>query len=159
MNNDNSMTEIPDNPSQEINNEQISNGHHENKVCYIYFVTYFFIQHSAFNMNFPRTVGLFVPLYMILNNLYFCIHYLSNLQDYYDSMATLREIRPISVTENIQWNLMSKMAKFLWVIGTLIQMLSLTIFSLRVDRICDKNYISNHWKHYSGEEIKLYIHF
>ena len=70
MNNDNSMTEIPDNPSQEINNEQISNGHHANKVCYIYFDTYFFIHHSAFNMNFPRTVGLIVPLYMILNNIF-----------------------------------------------------------------------------------------
>ena len=65
-------------------------------------------------------------------------------------MAEVNEVRPISVTENIQWNLMSKFRKISWVIGTLVQMLSLTIFSIRVDRICDKNYVLNHWKHYSG---------
>ena len=65
-------------------------------------------------------------------------------------MAKVLEIRPISVTENLQYNLMSRGAKLFWMVGTLIQMLSLTIFSLRVDRIWDKNYLSNHWKHYSG---------
>ena len=67
-------------------------------------------------------------------------------------MAEVDEVRPISVTENIKWNLMSKFTKILWVIGTLVQMLSLTIFSIRVDRLCDKNYILNHWKHYSGNK-------
>ena len=65
-------------------------------------------------------------------------------------MAKVLEIRPISVTENLQYNLLSRGAKLFWMVGTLIQMLSLTIFSLRVDRIWDKNYLSNHWKHYSG---------
>ena len=79
-------------------------------------------------------------------------------KDYYASMATVVEVRPISVTENVKWNLMSKAAKFLWVIGTLINMLALTMLSLRVDRLCDRKYISNHWKHYSGEKLKSYVH-
>ena len=39
MNKDNSITEIPDNPSQETIREQISNGHHDNQVCNIYLLT------------------------------------------------------------------------------------------------------------------------
>ena len=72
-------------------------------------------------------------------------------------MAKVLEIRPISVTENLQHNSLSRGAKLFWMIGTLIQMLSLTIFSLRVDRIWDKNYLLNHWKHYSGEKLRSYV--
>ena len=61
------------------------------------------------------------------------------------------EIRPISVIENLNWNSMSNISKLLWMVKTVIQMLSLTVFSLRVDRIFDRNYLSNHWKHYSGK--------
>ena len=71
-------------------------------------------------------------------------------QDHYEFMATVVEVRPISVTETISWESMSKLAKISWMIGTFLQMLFLTIFSLRVDKICDRKYLANHWKHYSG---------
>ena len=67
-------------------------------------------------------------------------------------MAQVSEVRPISVTENIKWNQMSSVAKLFWAIGTLLNMLSLTVLSLRIDRMADLNYLSHHWKHYLGEE-------
>ena len=67
-------------------------------------------------------------------------------------MAQVSEVRPISVTENIKWSLMSSVSKIFWVIGTLLNMLSLTVLSLRIDRLADLNYLSHHWKHYSGEK-------
>ena len=67
-------------------------------------------------------------------------------------MAHVSEVRPISVTENIKWNLMSSISKIFWAIGTLLNMLSLTVLSLRIDRLADLNYVLNHWKHYSGEK-------
>ena len=78
-------------------------------------------------------------------------------QDHYEFMATVVEVRPISVTETISWNSMSKLAKISWMIGTLLQMLFLTIFSLRIDRLCDRKYLKNHWKHYSGSISKTSI--
>ena len=74
-------------------------------------------------------------------------------------MAHVSEVRPISVTENIKWNLMSSISKIFWAIGTLLNMLSLTVLSLRIDRLADLNYVLNHWKHYSGEKKEFHFHF
>ena len=74
-------------------------------------------------------------------------------------MAHVSEVRPISVTENIKWNLMSSISKIFWAIGTLLNMLSLTVLSLRIDRLADLNYVLNHWKHYSGEKKEFHFPF
>ena len=71
--------------------------------------------------------------------------------DYYEQMAMEKEVRPIKITEGLEWNSMSHFCKMLWCIGTCIQMLTLTILSLRTDRLGQgKGYLTHHWKHYSG---------
>ena len=70
--------------------------------------------------------------------------------DYYEKMAMAKEVRPITITEGLEWNSMPHMRKLLWSFGTCIQMLTLTIFSLRTDRLLEKSYLAKHWKHYLG---------
>jgi hypothetical protein len=71
--------------------------------------------------------------------------------DYYEWMGNAKEVRPITVMENLQWSTMSCFNRFLWWIKTFIQMITLTILSLRTDRLLDWNgYLKYHWKHYLG---------
>ena len=71
--------------------------------------------------------------------------------DYYEWMGSAKEVRPISVTENVQWSTKSWFQRFTWYFGTCINMLTLTILSIRTDRFLDWNgYLKHHWKHYSG---------
>ena len=71
--------------------------------------------------------------------------------NYYEWMAKQKEVWPITVTEGLEWVSMSYFHKVLWWIGTCIQMLTLTILSLRTDRLGQgKGYLTHHWKHYSG---------
>ena len=72
-------------------------------------------------------------------------------KDYYEWMGCVKEIRPITVTEDVEWSSMTQFQRLVWWIATGIQMLTLTILSLRTDRLlqCD-NYMKCHWKHYSG---------
>lgn len=71
--------------------------------------------------------------------------------NYYDQMAKAKEVRPITITEDLEWTLMTWFHQILWWMGTLLQIVSLTIFSLRIDRLAQwKTYLIHHWKHYSG---------
>ena len=71
--------------------------------------------------------------------------------DYYEWMGSRKEVRPITVKENLQWHTMSKGETLVWWIGTCIQMLTLTVLSLRTDRLVQiESYLKYHWKHYSG---------
>ena len=71
--------------------------------------------------------------------------------DYYEWMANAKEVRPITVTENVDLNSMSCSEKVLWSLGTVLQMLTLTVLSIRTDRLFDwDRYLKHHWKHYSG---------
>ena len=75
--------------------------------------------------------------------------------DYYEWMGSAKEVRPIAVTEGVEWHTMSNFGKLVWCNSICIQMLSLTIFSLRTDRLVDvKRYMKYHWKHYSGSVLK-----
>ena len=71
--------------------------------------------------------------------------------DYYEWMGSRKEVRPITVKENLQWHTMSKGEKLVWWIGTCIQMLTLTVLSLRTDRLVQiESYLKYHLKHYLG---------
>ena len=71
--------------------------------------------------------------------------------DYYEWMANAKEVRPITVTENVDIKSMSWSEKILWSLGTILQMLTLTVLSIRTDRLFDwDRYLKHHWKHYSG---------
>ena len=72
-------------------------------------------------------------------------------KDYYEWMGCVKEVRPITVTEDVELCRMSSFRRLIWWMGTGIQMLSLTILSLRTDRLIQCNsYMKYHWKHYSG---------
>ena len=72
--------------------------------------------------------------------------------DYYESMGNAKEVRPITVIENLQWSTMSGCNRLFWWIKTFIQMITLTMISLRTDRLLDWNgYLKYHWKHYLGK--------
>ena len=71
--------------------------------------------------------------------------------NYYDQMARAKEVRPITITEDLEWTLMTWCQQILWWMGTSLQIVSLTVFSLRIDRLAQwKSYLIRHWKHYSG---------
>ena len=55
--------------------------------------------------------------------------------NYYDQMAKAKEVRPFAITEDLEWTLMTWFHQILWWMGTLLQIVSLTIFSLRIDRL------------------------
>ena len=74
-----------------------------------------------------------------------------NYKDYYEWTASAKEVRPITITENVDFKAMSSFRKFWWSCGTCVQMLTLTILSIRTDRLFDwRGYLKYHWKHYSG---------
>ena len=71
--------------------------------------------------------------------------------DYYNWISNAKEVRPITITEDLEWGAMTCFQKLLWWVGMCIQMLTLTILSLRTDRLLDwDGYLKHHWKHYSG---------
>ena len=75
----------------------------------------------------------------------------SSNNDYYEWMANTKEVRPITITENVDLKSMSWSEKILWSLGTILQMLTLTVLSIRTDRLFDwDRYLKHHWKHYSG---------
>ena len=79
----------------------------------------------------------------------------SKYNDYYEWMGCAKELRPITITEGLEWHTMTAFKKLIWWIGTCIQMLTLTILSLRTDRLAQINsYMKHHWKHYSGGVLK-----
>ena len=72
--------------------------------------------------------------------------------DYYNWISNAKEVRPITITEDLEWEAMTCLQKLLWGVGTSIQMLIMTILSLRTDRLLDwDGYLKHHWKHYSGK--------
>ena len=72
--------------------------------------------------------------------------------DYYNWISNAKEVRPITITEDLEWGAMTCFQKLLWWVGMCIQMLTLTILSLRTDRLLDwDGYLKHHWKHYSGK--------
>ena len=74
-----------------------------------------------------------------------------NYNDYYEWMGRVTEVRPITITEDVEFCRMSHFQCLIWWLGTGIQMLTLTILSLRTDRLAQYNsYLKYHWKHYSG---------
>ena len=77
--------------------------------------------------------------------------YPTSYKDYYKWMGSVKEVRPITVTEDVEWHKMSTFQHLIWWIWTCIQILSLTILSIRCDRLMQWNlYLKYHWKHYSG---------
>ena len=78
--------------------------------------------------------------------------------DYYKWMGRVSEVRPISVTEKLDWSNMSWFNRVVWWIQTFVQMITLTILSLRTDRLLDWNgYLKYHWKHYLGMKTLILI--
>ena len=74
-------------------------------------------------------------------------------KDYYEWMGSAKEVRPITVTENVTLSAMSWSEKFWWWLKTCVQMLTLTVLSLRTDRLFDwEGYLKHHWKHYLGKK-------
>ena len=74
-----------------------------------------------------------------------------NYKDYYEWIANAKEVRPITITENVDFKAMSSFRKYWWSCGTCVQMLTLTVLSIRTDRLFDwRGYLKYHWKHYSG---------
>ena len=72
-------------------------------------------------------------------------------KDYYRRMSCVKEVRPITITENLEWENTTCIQRSSWWIATCIQILTLTILSLRTDRLLEWNeYLKQHWKHYSG---------
>ena len=74
-----------------------------------------------------------------------------NYKDYYEWTASAKEVRPITITENVDFKAMPFSQKLWWSFGTCVQMLTLTVLSIRTDRLLDwRGYLKYHWKHYSG---------
>jgi len=69
--------------------------------------------------------------------------------DYYENIANSVAIRPIAVTEDVDFSIMSTPKKILWWFLTILKLLSCIILSVRTDRVGDKEYLSQHWLHYS----------
>ncbi|XP_023321507.1 uncharacterized protein LOC111696190 [Eurytemora carolleeae] len=67
---------------------------------------------------------------------------------YYNQVANSKYIRPICIMEDVHLPSMSKISKFKWYFQTIIQMISLIIFSVRSDRLFQPQYLRHHWKHY-----------
>ena len=75
--------------------------------------------------------------------------------DFYEWMGSAKELRPIAITDEIDWTRMKHFDKVFWCIGQCIQMVVLTFFSIRTDRFLQVNsYLKYHWKHYSGSVLK-----
>ena len=75
--------------------------------------------------------------------------------DFYEWMGSAKEIRPVAITDDIDWSRMKHYDKVFWCIGQCIQMVILTFFSIRTDRCSQVNsYLKYHWKHYSGSVLK-----
>ena len=65
--------------------------------------------------------------------------------DYYNWISNAKEVRPITITEDLEWEAMTCFQKLLWWIGTCFQMLTLTKVSLRADRLVDwDGYLKHH---------------
>ena len=72
--------------------------------------------------------------------------------DYYNWISNAKEARLITITEDLELGAMTSFQKLLWWIGICFQMVTLTIVSLRTDRLVDwDGYLKHHRKHYSGK--------
>lgn len=71
--------------------------------------------------------------------------------DYYEWMAKAKEVRPICIAEDLEWSSMSNLHKLFWWIEACIQLLILTMFNFRTDRLRQTHYLKHHWMHYSGK--------
>ena len=70
--------------------------------------------------------------------------------DYYEWMANTSEVRPISITEGLEWSSMSNLHKIFWWVNAFIQLMILAMFDFRTDRLHQRNYMKHHLIHYSG---------
>ena len=70
--------------------------------------------------------------------------------DYYEWMAMAKDVRPISIAEGLEWSSMSILSKLFWWIAACMQLMMLTMFDFRTDRLQQRNYMRHHWVHYSG---------
>jgi len=70
--------------------------------------------------------------------------------DYYHFIANSKSIRPICITEDVDFENMPFTRKIIWWFGTIFKLLSIIVLSVRTDRLSDKPYLRSHWCHYGG---------
>jgi len=70
--------------------------------------------------------------------------------DYYECIENSKSIRPICLTEDVEFKKMSSVRKCFWWIGTFFKLLSIIMLSVRTDRLGDPQYLGHHWLHYGG---------
>jgi len=68
--------------------------------------------------------------------------------DYYDHISRSPSIRPITVTEGVNFSRMRIGKKILWWCITTLNLLSCIVLSVRTDRLLDWKYLSKHKLHY-----------
>jgi len=80
----------------------------------------------------------------------FVNNYVEKYDDYYQTIEKSKAIRPICITENVDFGQMTFTRKILWWIGTVFKLLSIIVLSVRTDRLSDSSYLAAHWVHYGG---------
>eukprot|EP00092_Neocalanus_flemingeri_P095620 GFUD01121657.1.p1 GENE.GFUD01121657.1~~GFUD01121657.1.p1 ORF type:complete len:337 (+),score=53.32 GFUD01121657.1:142-1152(+) len=74
----------------------------------------------------------------------------SKYTDYYQFIANSKSIRPICITEDVDFRNMSFVKKICWWVGTFFKLLSIIMLSVRTDRLSDVQYLRHHWLFYGG---------
>merc|ERR1712110_411588 len=68
--------------------------------------------------------------------------------DYYEHVARSEHIRPIAVTEDVNFETMSSSQTLCWWMSTAVRLLSCIVLSVRTDRLWDPVYLARHYRHY-----------
>lgn len=70
--------------------------------------------------------------------------------DYYEYLSTSATVRPICITEGVDFSKMSLLQRMWWWVVTFLKFLSIIILSVRTDRLGDWDYLTHHYLHYTG---------